>query len=182
MFLCNFSTEWLHTHGMSRIYLAGPDVFRVDASQHFALLAAMCEKAGLKALSPFDSAITPSTAPASIYLNNMALIRSADGLVANLAPFRGAEPDSGTVFEVGAAVALGTPVVGYGVSGVYADQVRKQGVVQRVDGTLKDANGLAVEDYGLPLNLMLSRSVELVDSAEDAIRRMAEILRRSRDA
>lgn len=161
---------------MPRIYLAGPDVFRVDAAEHFALLTAMCECTGAEALSPFDATATSSTSPHAIYANNMALIRSADGVVANLAPFRGAEPDSGTVFEVGAAIALGLPVVAYGVSGLYVDQVRKRGPVERIDGTLRDSDGLSVEDFGLPLNLMLSNAVQFVDSAEEAIKTMATIL------
>ncbi|WP_416367503.1 nucleoside 2-deoxyribosyltransferase [Variovorax paradoxus] len=39
-------------------------------------------------------------------------------MIANLEPFRGAEPDFGTVFEVGGATALGLPVVAYGAEGV----------------------------------------------------------------
>jgi nucleoside 2-deoxyribosyltransferase len=99
-----------------RVYLAGPDVFRPDAEQHFAMLAAVCDKLGLEALSPFDSSIGAHTPPRAIYDANMAMLRSADGVVANLAPFRGAEPDSGTVFEVGVAAALGVPVVAYGAA------------------------------------------------------------------
>ena len=101
-----------------RVYLAGPDVFRPDAAEHFALMAAVCERLGLEALSPFDASINASTSPHTIYAKNMELLRSAQGVVANLAPFRGAEPDSGTVFEVGVASALGLPVVGYGAEGI----------------------------------------------------------------
>jgi nucleoside 2-deoxyribosyltransferase len=151
-------------------------VFRLNAELHFAVLAAVCEKFGVRALSPFDASATASTSPHSIYANNMALIRSADGVVANLEPFRGAEPDSGTVFEVGAAVALGLPVVAYGVSGVYVDQVRARGPVEWVDGALRDSEGLAVEDFGLPLNLMLSNAVQFAESAEEAIKAMASLL------
>ncbi|MDP9991950.1 nucleoside 2-deoxyribosyltransferase [Variovorax boronicumulans] len=99
-----------------RVYLAGPDVFRPDAAQYFALLSAACERLGLEALSPFDASVTAATSPHRIYEANMAKLRAADGVVANLAPFRGAEPDSGTVFEVGVAVALGVPVVAYGAA------------------------------------------------------------------
>jgi nucleoside 2-deoxyribosyltransferase len=101
-----------------RVYLAGPDVFRPDAAEHFALLTAACDKLGMEALSPFDASITASTSPHTIYAKNMDLLRSAQGVVANLAPFRGAEPDSGTVFEVGVASALGLTVVGYGAEGI----------------------------------------------------------------
>lgn len=99
-----------------RVYLAGPDVFRPNAAEHFVVLRAVCDTLGLEALSPFDETITPSTSPHAIYQANMALLRSADGVAANLAPFRGEEPDSGTVFEVGVAAALGVPVVAYGAA------------------------------------------------------------------
>ena len=50
-----------------------------------------------------------------IFTSNVAKLSEADGVIANLAPFRGHEPDSGTVFEVGYAIARGIPVIGYGV-------------------------------------------------------------------
>lgn len=101
-----------------RVYLAGPDVFRPDAVLHFALLAAVCDTLGLEALSPFDETFDANTSALDIYAKNMAMLRSAQGVVANLAVFRGAEPDSGTVFEVGVAAALGLPVVAYGAVAV----------------------------------------------------------------
>src|SRR3546814_11204941 len=48
-----------------------------------------------------------------IYRANIALIQKADLVAANMNAFRGAEPDSGTAFEVGYAVALGKPVWAY---------------------------------------------------------------------
>ncbi len=102
-----------------RVYFAGPDVFRPDAAAHFQGLVQACAALALEGVRPFDG--TAEAAPADedlprvIYDENMRLLRSADGVIANLTPFRGAEPDSGTVFEVGVAVALGLPVVAYGV-------------------------------------------------------------------
>ncbi|KAG0771625.1 hypothetical protein G6F22_016323 [Rhizopus arrhizus] len=59
-----------------------------------------------------------------IYRENVALIRRADMVMANLNAFRGAEPDSGTAFEVGYAIACGKPVWGYtGQAGSLVDQV-----------------------------------------------------------
>lgn len=158
-----------------RVYLAGPDVFRPDAAQHFALLAAVCERLGLQSLIPFDESITPSTSPHTIYANNMAMLRAADGVVANLVPFRGAEPDSGTVFEVGVAIALGLPVVSYGQPvGDYAEWV--QGAHRDEAGVLRDASGAAIEDFGLPLNLMLAHSVKTAQSAEEALQLVARAI------
>lgn len=41
------------------------------------------------------------------------MIRSCDAVVANITPFRWDEPDSGTVFEIATAYAMGKPVVAY---------------------------------------------------------------------
>lgn len=98
-----------------RIYLAGPDVFRRDAKQHFAQLRTACDKLGLEALPPSDglvpAAVTETEIAQRIYEIDIGLLQQADGVIANLAPFRGVEPDSGTVFEVAVAAARGLPVV-----------------------------------------------------------------------
>jgi nucleoside 2-deoxyribosyltransferase len=164
-----------------RIYLAGPDVFRRDASEVFARLVVAGERLGLQALAPSDG-IAPAwvpddQVPRSIFETNMALLRSANGVIANLAPFRGGtEPDSGTVFEVGAAIAMGLPVVGYGARGAYADQVMTVQPLKRVEGVLRDPDDLIVEDFGLPMNLMLACSVQLAGSAEEALKVLAGLL------
>jgi nucleoside 2-deoxyribosyltransferase len=74
-------------------------------------------------------------------------------VLANLNNFRGAEPDSGTAFEVGFAVALGKPVVGY------LDDGR---TLREQLGGVRDAEGFSVEDFGLPRNLMLACTTRLV--------------------
>jgi nucleoside 2-deoxyribosyltransferase len=165
---------------MPRIYLAGPDVFRPDVKEHMGRLSATCARLGMEALLPSDGLapdhVPDDEIPRFIYETNMAQLRRADGVIANLEPFRGAEPDSGTVFEVGAAVALGIPVVAYGVEGVYADRVGDQQRITRIGGMLRDQKNLVVEDFGLPLNLMLASSVKIGQSAEHALAIMAAIL------
>ncbi|RIX85027.1 nucleoside 2-deoxyribosyltransferase [Acidovorax cavernicola] len=161
-----------------RVYLAGPDVFRPDAAQYFAALALACDALGMTAVPPFDGKDAGTDPARRIYEENMKLLRSADGVIANLAPFRGLEPDSGTVFEVGAAIALGLPVAAYGVPpGTYAQRAGTAGLVGRdPDGTLRDPDGTLIEDFGLPLNLMLACSVHFSDLATDALRVLAGIL------
>ena len=77
-------------------------------------------------------------------------------MLANLDFFRGAEPDSGTCFEVGYAVARGKTVVGYlPEGGSYAQRIRQRHPeVLRDDAT--DRAGWQLEEFGLPLNLMLA--------------------------
>jgi nucleoside 2-deoxyribosyltransferase len=139
------------------IYLAGFDVFRPDAIAHGERLKALCAQAGHRGLYPLDNALPAGlTGPAAarwIYESNCALIRQAHAVLANLNNFRGAEPDSGTAFEVGYATALGKLVVGY------LDDARP---LRAQLGAKHDTQGLEVEDFGLARNLMLACGATLV--------------------
>jgi nucleoside 2-deoxyribosyltransferase len=109
----------------------------------------------------------------------MQRLRGADGVVANLACFRGLEPDSGTVFEVGAAIALGIPVVAYGVAeGSYADRAQAALACEKdANGVLRESGtGIAVEDFGQQLNLMLACSIQIEPTPEAALEAMAGLL------
>ena len=139
-----------------KLYLAGPDVFRPDADAWAAQARALCREQGHEALVPLDEA--RGTAP-DIYRSNLRLIVAADAVLANLNPFRGAEPDSGTCVEIGYALALGKPVIGYLETLV---PLRERLRVVGTDGDCRDAAGWAVENFGLPLNLMLAVPVQLV--------------------
>jgi nucleoside 2-deoxyribosyltransferase len=139
------------------IYLAGFDVFRPDSVAHGERLKALCAEFGHAGLYPLDNALPPGLqgpqAARWICEANLALIRQADAVLANLNDFRGQEPDSGTAFEVGFAVALGKPVW------AYLDDERP--LVEQLGGVV-DAQGYAVEDFGLPRNLMLACTARLV--------------------
>lgn len=142
---------------MKKIYLAGFDVFRQDAVAHGKALQTLCEAYGFLGLYPLDNA-APShlSGPALaqwIYHANIALIEKADIVIANVNPFRGYEPDSGTVFEIGYAKALGKKVW------IYTEQ--QQALRQQVphqEG--RDKEGYLVEDFGLNINLMIACSVD----------------------
>ena len=168
-----------------RIYLAGPDVFFRDSEAIFKGLVAFCETLGLQGVPPSDGGIAADQRLGDeeraqrIYESNIQLIREADGVIANLAPFRGQEPDSGTVFEVGFATALGKPVVAYGVApGTYADRVCATiDCHTGADGVIRErASGVMVEGLGQRLNLMLTRSTAIAESAEAALARLARLL------
>ena len=171
-----------------RVYLAGPDVFLPDSRDVFERLRAACARLGLEGVEPSDGGLAESGTQGAtddelaqrIYEGNVRLIQACDGVIANLCAFRGLEPDSGTVFEVGYAVALGKPVVGYGVPpGSYEQRVRAaidctppdaRGVVREA------ATGMEVEGLGQRLNLMLTRSALLEADAPAALRRIAALL------
>lgn len=151
------------------IYLAGFDVFRPDALAQGEHLKTLCAQQGHTGLYPLDHALPPDLEGAAaarwIYEANCALIRRADLVLANLNNFRGHEPDSGTAFEVGYAAALGKPVLGY------LDDARP---LRAQLGGSHDAQGLLVEDFGLPRNLMLAGAATLVrGDAAAALRALA---------
>jgi nucleoside 2-deoxyribosyltransferase len=149
-----------------QIYLAGFDVFRQDAIEHGRYLKALCAAHGLEGLYPFDNDVTPGLSPEQtahlICTLNIGMIQRCTAVLANLNLFRGLEPDSGTAFEVGMAVALNKPVW------VYFEPVQSLRALVPHDASGLDEQGYVVEDFGLPRNLMLactwagsSSSVEL---------------------
>lgn len=181
----------MSAHGMThavqaqtpRVYLAGPDVFRRDAATHYAHLQALCAARGLMGLRPCegeedDAQACGTRLAQQLYEGNLALIRSCDAVLANLSPFRGpVEPDSGTVFEVGVAVALGKPVAAWmpQAGRAYAERVM-QAFPTRTDARgvfWCEADDTWVEGFGEPLNLMLSRSTRLFASIEEALDHLA---------
>jgi len=156
-----------------KIYLAGPDVFRLDAPVWAEEARNLVDRFGFQALIPLDN---HETTAEGIFRANLDLISKADAIIANLNPFRGAEPDSGTAFECGCAVALGKEVVGYlsdtrpqiaKLAEWYGQPLAIKG------GRVLDPNGMAIEDFDLPLNLMLAVPCKLVlGGLEEALQRI----------
>lgn len=158
---------------MKTVYLAGPDVFLPDADRVALEHKALCERFGFDALHPIDQ---PTLTSGHIYRTNIGLLSRADAVVANLNPFRGAEVDSGTAFEVGFAVARGIPVVGY-----LATPELLKGRVERLFGPLvvqggiwRDRDANLVENFEHSVNLMLAESCLIViGGLEDALKKLA---------
>jgi nucleoside 2-deoxyribosyltransferase len=147
-----------------KIYLAGPDVFRPDVTAWAESAHALCRSYGFEPLLPVDHA---ETHPERICEANLALIRKAQIVAANLDSFRGAEPDSGTCFELGYAHAQAKKLFGY-VTGhmTVVDRVARQESRRIEDAT--DKNGWAIENFELPANLMLASSMQIVEGGLEA--------------
>ena len=169
---------------MRRVYLAGFDVFRADALAHGERLKALCREYGFEGCYPLDNQAPGSLAGRAlaewILRQNLALIDRADLVMANLNPFRGHEPDSGTAFEVGYAVALGKPVWAYTAQA--ASLVEQLGARRAPHDPSRhvDAQGYTVEDFGLNLNLMLACTARVV--AGDAVQCLAAMAAQARAA
>lgn len=148
---------------MKRIYLAGPDVFFSDATERAKLHKQLVRDFGFKPLHPVDQEEIEAS---SIYHHNIRLLDQADAVVANITPFRGAEIDTGTAFEIGYAVAQGLPVFTYrATADTVLDTVREHYspvVLDPASQIWRDRNGALIEDFGLPSNLMVAISTEFV--------------------
>ena len=142
---------------MRRLYLAGPDVFLADALAVGARKVALCAAEGIEGLFPLDAEMAEPSAR-RIYEACMDLLRRSDGVIANLTPFRGISADVGTVYEVAYAVALGKPVF------AYTEEAASLGPrVRAAFGSGTDqafaGDGMIVEDFGLPDNLMIAEGL-----------------------
>lgn len=155
------------TKEIKKVYLAGPDVFRPDAVEFFAKVKVYFATYGLEALIPLDTKLTTSR---EIFEANVALIMSADAVIANVNPFRGTEPDSGTVWETAYAYAHAIPVVSYSKENAsilrrtrahfeYVDPHFKPDII---DGHTVWPDRMKCEDFSQPLNLMLMESSHFI--------------------
>jgi nucleoside 2-deoxyribosyltransferase len=149
---------------MTKIYLAGPDVFLPDAIEIGRRKVELCARHGLTGLYPLDNVIDLAAAGASlqIYRGNEAMMNEADAIIANLTPFRGPGADAGTVYELGYMAGRRKLCLGYSNDpSLYAERVAKFTELKTRDGRLTDALGLTVENFGLADNLMMIHALDL---------------------
>lgn len=145
---------------MQKIYLAGPEVFLPNALDVGNDYKRLCKHYGYEGIFPLDNTISgnnPKEVAEAIRHANQAMIRTCDIVIANLSPFRGPEPDSGTVWEVGYAQGLGKSVFAYSTD-LRTLKEKTQSILNLGDANC-DALGMAIEDFGLTHNLMFSHIV-----------------------
>jgi len=150
-----------------RIYIAGPHLFSTDYALFSRAIAQKCNKTNITPVFPGEERARTSQ---GIYVVNLDLIRHCDGVIADLNPFRGEiEPDSGTSMECGFAAASGIPIVG-----IVEDQRNLISKMQasslgcnEFGGVYRSDEGDHIENFNLPLNLMLFHALETLASTMD---------------
>lgn len=167
--------------GNKRVYIAGPDLFLPDWPERAAKVTALCVEHGLEAVLPVPATVLtvpgvtePSDAEGAgkVFQACREAVRKVDGVIANLSPFRGSEPDSGTVVECVLAHTLGIPVIGYtgGKCPVLDFGTDAEGRVLAEDGGW-------IEQFGLSHNVMLHGvCLAIMDDPREAVSLMAELL------
>lgn len=150
---------------MYRLYLAGPDVFLPDAVEQGEKKVKICENYGIKGLYPLDNEVDfnperkPEDIAMEIYHGNISMMNHADGILANLTPFRGPSADPGTAFEVGYFTAMNKRIWCYTNNHLTLEE--------RIDhnpATHRDRDGYTVEPFNQFDNLMLACSGKVLMS------------------
>ncbi len=154
-------------HGRPYVYLAGPDVFYINAIERGEKLKAALAERCMTGLFPLDPGLNPHDFPdpagfgLAIAAACEAQIRQADMGLFNIQPWRGPEADVGTAYELGFMAALGKPVVLYtNDSRPFAERIAAdvhQGEVYRDGAALRGKRDhMTIEEFeGFADNLML---------------------------
>ena len=156
---------------MRKVYMAGPDIFKTTWPDIAERILNACASWGFEALLPIPagksldhpdvSGITVPGKPkdaALVFESCLEMIRSCDAVVADITPFRGDEPDSGTVFEIATAYALGKPVVAYTRDTRLTHERHAHNGVKTDCGALVCRSGFLVERFDLPCNVMVAQA------------------------
>jgi nucleoside 2-deoxyribosyltransferase len=151
---------------MTKIYLAGPDVFLPDAIEIGQAKQRLCAEFGFIGLFPLDNQFPAQPSGAEIYRANRLLMEQAQIGLFNLSPFRGPSADSGTVWELGFMVGRRKLV-----AALYHQRVES-------GAAGADPSGYAIEQFGLGDNLMIDCSITdsggvITAVAEDHLAAMA---------
>ena len=152
-----------------RIYLAGPEVFLVNAREIGARKRAICERHGLVGVfpgdeeDPCDPSLPPAEQGLAISRAMECVMRGCDAMIVNLTPFRGPSADVGSAYEMGFMRALGRPIFAYSNdSRPFLDRVAAfcgGAMRRRPSGEHEDPDGMAIEPFALHDNLMLAGGI-----------------------
>lgn len=145
---------------LPKIYVMGPGVFRHDARTHFDYVRKIAAEFGFEPLIPWNPALHH---PVVIYEQCMRMMREAAGGVVDLTPFRGTEPDSGSVFEAGFMHALGKPVAGYSCDLTTVMQRTQRFFAGKIGNAPGPwfSDGMTAENFGRSHNLMLGQTMPI---------------------
>ena len=172
---------------MPKAYLAGTEIFYPDTKETQERYHQLCEKYGFIGYYPED--LPPDDEfkeyerkddsvhefELKLFTHDLNHIKRSDIIIANLNDYRGNEPDSGTAVECGLAWGLGHRCFAF-IDDARPMKERFKGVTKvREDGTVTDKNGVKLEDFDGPLNLMFSDFTVFEGDFENALKNIREI-------
>ena len=157
-----------------KLYIAGPEVFYPNGQKRLLAMRRKAEALGFGVALPNDRVLKldhedPRKNADSIFENCALSINDSTAIVADLENFRGAEPDGGTICEVGMAYARGLRCYAYSRDMRPAAQ-KYQGVALK-DGRLYDLEGRILPYHDLPYSPCVVGSCKLIEGdLDDSLR------------
>ncbi len=100
------------------IYIAGPECFYIGGTEMLAAMRKRAESLGFGVTLPNDHPLDMSSEnlqdhAQSIFADLKEIMLDTTVIIADLEAYRGSEPDSGTIYEIGMAYAKGAKCYGY---------------------------------------------------------------------
>lgn len=151
------------------VYLADFEMFLPSCPETVKYWKSVCDKYGMIGLFPGEGdPVEPGDNYwQRVFDHDYNWMKYSDMCIAQLDDWRGHEPDSGTLFELGYFVALGMPSYGFytGKKPMLARDIEKH----QEDGAYYDENGYVIEDKEFAFDNILSL-VKIGDTFEEACR------------
>lgn len=152
------------------IYIAGPECFYTYGYDALAAMKARALSLGFGVTLPNDHPLDmenpdPRKRADSIFADLEQVMKETTIIVSDLEAYRGAEPDSGTIYEIGMAYAKGAKSYGY-TRDLRSLQTKNQGAVLK-DGKVYDERGNVMPYASLPFSPTIIGSTKIVEGDFD---------------
>ena len=159
------------------IYIAGPECFYTYGYDALAAMRKRAESLGFGVTLPNDDPLDLENPDLrkradSIFENLKTIMMKTTAVVADLEAYRGAEPDAGTVYELGMAYAKGARCYGY-TRDKRSLRTKNQGARTAEDG-VRDEKNRPMAYPALPFSPCIIGSTKIVEGDFDDCLRMYE--------
>lgn len=152
------------------IYIAGPECFYTHGYEMLAAMRMRAQSLGFRVTLPNDHPLDLENPDLqkqadSIFADLDHVMKETTAIISDLEAYRGAEPDSGTVYEIGMAYALGLPSYGY-TRDKRSLASKNQGAFLK-DGKVCDERGKQMPYAQLPFAPSIMGSTRVVEGDFD---------------
>jgi len=156
---------------MKKVYISGFDVFHKESYFIYKQQKELLMNNRFIALHPFDKETIMAENfkeefVSIIVHNNLQMIKECDIIIANLNSYRGAEPDSGTIFEIGYGYALNKKIIGYKeiLTSYEEEYINLLNInPYEENDILYDDNNYLMNTYSKNFNIMIEQTVNIIE-------------------
>jgi len=152
------------------IYIAGPECFYTHGPDMLAAMRKRAESLGFKVALPNDNPLDMGNKDYqkradSIFADLELAIDNSTVIISDLEAYRGAEPDSGTIYEIGMAYARGIRSYGYTRDKRSLATKNQQAVLN--EGIVYDESGNVMPYANLPFSPTIIGSTKIIEGDFD---------------